>query len=314
MAEEHRVKEEKFFKPKILVSACFEKAVRYNGGLIFDAIVERLKPWIEPVYFCPEVATGLGVPRPVLIIKKEDKKEKLIQPSTGKDYTKEMYQTLKKELEAFSEIDGALLKSKSPSCGVRSAKVYQNEKVIGKTDGFLVKFLIERSPTLPIEDESRLKDRTIYYCFLTAIFSRAEWRLASANFEMRDLIEFHTRYKYLLKTFNEEKTKQLGKILADPVLSLREKKELYERIFGEILTCKPSRKKHVNTLYHLLGFFKKKISQREKKHVIKLIEEFRRGRLDLKVPLELIRSLSLRFEEKYVLDQKYLDPFPEELL
>lgn len=314
MAEEYRVKEEKFFKPKILVSACFEKAVRYNGGLIFDAIVERLKPWIEPVYFCPEVATRLGVPRPILIIKKEDKKEKLIQPSTGKDYTEEMYQTLKKELEELPEIDGALLKSKSPSCGVRSAKVYQNEKVVGKTDGFFVKTLYQKFPNLPVEDEGRLKDKTIYYSFLTAIFSRAEWRSTNTYFEMKDLINFHSRYKYLLKTFNEEKTKLLGKILADPNFSFDEKKNLYEKIFKEILSFKPSRKKHTNTLYHLLGFFKNKITPREKNHLIKLIEEFRKGKLELRVPLELIRSLALRFEEKYVLNQKYLNPFPEDLL
>lgn len=310
MIEKKRI----YAKPRVLVSACFKEAVRYNGGFIYDRTVEKLKPWIDPVFFCLEVAAGLGIPRPVVIIKKEGKEERLFQPETGKDLTVEIRETLLREIEKFSELDGALLKSKSPSCGVKSSKMYQNERVIGKTDGFLVKFLMERFPTLPIEDEGRLKDKTIYYCFLTAIFSRAEWRLVSANLERRDLIEFHTKYKYLLKTFNEEKTKQLGKILADPVLSLKEKRELYERIFEEILTCKPSRKKHVNTLYHLLGFFKKKISQREKKHIIKLIEDFRRGRLELKVPLELIRSLALRFEEKYVLDQRYLDPFPEELL
>lgn len=310
-----RIEEEKIHtKPKILVSACFEEPVRYNGGFISDRTVEKLKPWIDPLYFCPEVAAGLGIPRPVLIIKKEGKEERLFQPETGRDLTSEIRETLLREIERFSNLDGALLKSKSPSCGVKSTKLYQNERVIGKTDGFLVKFLTERFPNLPIEDEGRLKDKTIYYCFLTAIFSRAEWRSASPNFEMKDLIDFHTRYKYLLKTFNEEKTKQLGRLLASSNLSFEEKKILYERIFAEILICKPSRRKHVNTLYHLLGFFKKRISPREKNHVIKLIEEFRRGRLDLKVPLELIRSLALRFEEKYVLDQRYLNPFPEELL
>ncbi|PMP98025.1 MAG: DUF1722 domain-containing protein, partial [Thermodesulfobacterium geofontis] len=165
-----------FPKPKIVISKCFFEPVRYDGGIISEPFVENLKKYIESVTFCPEIALGLKVPRPRILIVKIKESERLIQPETGKDLTEDMLKVCQKALAEFKEIDGFLLKAKSPSCGVKSTKLYQNEKIIGKTSGFFARLASETYPYLPLEDEGRLKDFKIRDHFLIRIFAFAEWR------------------------------------------------------------------------------------------------------------------------------------------
>lgn len=301
------------YKPRLLLSSCFAEATRYDGGRIQDATVERLKPWIEPIYFCPEVSLGLGIPRPRIIIKRVGSERRLIQPDTGRDLTKEMKRLLEDFLSNLPEIDGALLKSKSPSCGVNSAKEYKNQNMVRKADGFLAEALRNRDPYLPLEDEGRLRDKSIYYQFLTRIFALAEFRERMKEESPFALIEFHTDFKYILKTYHEKFLIDLGRLVASNHLSLSEKLSLYGKLFRRALANKPSRARHANTLYHLAGYFTRKMNPKEKNHILQLIERYRQGRLELRTLLELLKSLALRFEESYILRQRYLNPFPEEL-
>jgi uncharacterized protein YbbK (DUF523 family) len=78
----------------------------------------------------------LGVPRPRIIIKQNNEQKVLIQPDTGKDLTEIMNGYVSKVLRHLKDVDGFVLKAKSPSCDVSSTKLYKNDAVIGKTDGF----------------------------------------------------------------------------------------------------------------------------------------------------------------------------------
>ncbi|MCS7200211.1 MAG: DUF523 and DUF1722 domain-containing protein [Caldimicrobium sp.] len=295
------------------MSECFERAVRYDGGIIRDTLVEKLKAWVDPLYFCPEVSMGLGVPRPRITIVLQEKKRRLIQPDTKEDLTEKIEVTIGTFLDSVEEIDGALLKSKSPSCGVGSAKEFKEESYVSKGDGFFAKALKERFPLLPIEDEGRLRDRGIYYHFLTSIFTLAEFREVKRENNITKLIEFHTKYKFLLKTCHETTFKELGRLVAQGDLPVKEKLELYQQRLYLCLSRRPTRARHANTLYHLAGYFTKRMNFRERNHLINLIERYRHGRVDLRTILELLKALALRFEEFYVLEQKYLEPFPGEL-
>lgn len=128
-------------KPKILFSRCFFEPVRYNGGLVVDEFVEKLKKYVDCVYLCPEVEIGLGVPRAPVIIKQNNNEKRLIQQETGLDLTDKMISYVENVIKQLNKIDGAVLKAKSPSCGVSSTKLYRNGVVIGKTDGFLAESL-----------------------------------------------------------------------------------------------------------------------------------------------------------------------------
>ncbi len=303
-----------FPKPKIVISKCFFEPVRYDGGIISEPFVENLKKYIESVTFCPEIALGLKVPRPRILIVKIKESERLIQPETGKDLTEDMLKVCQKALAEFKEIDGFLLKAKSPSCGVKSTKLYQNEKIIGKTSGFFARLASETYPYLPLEDEGRLKDFKIRDHFLIRIFAFAEWREFLKDPSPSKLVNFHSRHKYLLMSYNQEFLKKLGQIVASSQYSFQEKLSLYEKYFYRAFQRKTTIRRHINTLQHIFGHISQKLTSKEKRHFFELLEKLKKGWIELSTLLELLKSWALRFEKEYFLFQSYLEPYPAELI
>ncbi len=301
-------------KPKIVISRCFFESVRYDGGITSDPFVEKLKKYIEPIIFCPEVTLGLGIPRPRILITKIKDTERLIQPETGRDLTEDMIKVCKEALAGFKEVDGFLLKAKSPSCGVRSAKLYQNEKVIGKTSGFFAKLAERTFPYLPLEDEGRLKDFKIRDHFLTRIFTFAELRKLLQDPSPSKLVRFHTRYKYLLMSYDQSALKKLGQIVASSNNAFQEKLLLYKEYFYKAFQRKTNVRRHINTLQHIFGYLSKGLTFKEKEHFFELLEKFQKGLIELTTLLELLKSWAIRFEKDYFLFQSYLEPYPRELL
>lgn len=300
-------------KPKVLFSRCFFEPVRYNGEIIRDDFVEKLKEFVDYIYLCPEVEISLGVPRPRLIIVQNNEEKRLIQFKTGIDLTDKMLDYIKKTIINLKDIDGAVLKSKSPSCGVSSTKLYKDRIIIGKTDGFFAESLKKEFPYLPIEDEGRLKNKDIRNHFLTRIFAYSEIKEIFKNLTSKGLVDFHTRYKYLLMTYSDKHLKKLGNIVADGKTNLKEKIIKYKEIFYDAFKKKPSRLKHINTLMHIFGHISKYLNKKEKEHFMKLLEKYRNKKIELNVLIELIKNFAYRFENEYLLMQKYLEPFPEEL-
>lgn len=101
---------------RYIVSACLVgKNTKYSGGNnLNEKIVEFLKGK-EYILVCPEVRGGLPIPR----FPSEIKKDKVIN-SIGKDVTFEFKLGTQKEIDRVKEFGAtkAILKSKSPSCGV----------------------------------------------------------------------------------------------------------------------------------------------------------------------------------------------------
>ncbi len=298
-----------FAKPRIVLSRCFLEPVRYDGGIIVDEFVERLKKYVEIVGLCPEVGIGLGVPRDRLIIVLKEKEKRLIQPDRGKDLTESILRFSKEAIERLPQVDGFLLKAKSPSCGVGSTKLYKDNRVIGRTYGFFAHEVKVSFPYLPVEDEKRLKDPDRRAHFLTRIFAYAELRSISEE----AFIDFHKRYRYLLLTYNQRMLKELEKLIAREDIPLEEKVKLYREMFYRSLLRRPASKRHLNTILHIVGQFSSRLDKREKGRLYRLIEKFEKGQIPLKPILEFIKSLAYRLEEDYVLIQRYIEPYPEEL-
>lgn len=128
---------------KILVSACFlGERVRYNGK-VQRLTSELLQKWREQgrlVSICPEVISGLSVPRPPAEI----------NPKTNKVITKE-YVDVTQEFNYGAQqalllcqqhnIEFALLKESSPSCGSNTIYdgSFSQKKIAG--EGITVKLL-----------------------------------------------------------------------------------------------------------------------------------------------------------------------------
>ena len=82
-------------------------------------------------------------------------------------------------LDSVGELDGAILKSRSPSCGVKDVKVYPANAggVPSRTDvGLFARALMDRWPELAVEDEVRLADSAIREHFVERVLMSASSR------------------------------------------------------------------------------------------------------------------------------------------
>lgn len=307
-------------KPRILVSECINLApVRYNGGIIKNEFAEKLYQFVDIIPVCPEVAIGLGVPRPRIILVKEDSKLTCYQPDTKRDLTNKINTFSSDFIKKLPEIDGALLKSKSPSCGVSKAAVYKDnegKKLIEKSKGIFARHLIEKHDNIPIEDEGRLLDNGIREHFLERIFALAHLRSLKENSsKMKDLVVFHSVYKYFLMSYNQKALLELGNIIANreknPFADVLNK---YINLFKQAIKRKSTKGNNVNVIYHIIGYLSDKITSSEKKHFEHLVELYKNDKIDKRVIVELLKHLSYRFDIDYIKNQTYLNPYPEELM
>lgn len=119
---------------KILISACLlGQPVRYDGKSkpIADVIwLQQLQQQNRLIVVCPEMAGGLQTPRPPA-----EKVGDQVITITGKNVTKEFNVGAEHALQLCktNNIQYALLKAKSPSCG--NKKIYNGEFSEQLTEG-----------------------------------------------------------------------------------------------------------------------------------------------------------------------------------
>lgn len=102
---------------KVLVSACLlGRNCKYNGGNNYDPKVVEFLRGKEIVEYCPEVEAGFGVPRVPMEIR-----EGVLTNRDGEVLDEAMRRTVRQAVAKFRTmgIDCAVLKSRSPTCGVR---------------------------------------------------------------------------------------------------------------------------------------------------------------------------------------------------
>ena len=305
-------------KPKLVVSACLGgEFVRYDGGTVKDPFVEKLLKYCQPILVCPEIAIGLGVPRGKVLIYWDGESPRLFQPSTGRDLTEPMLAFSESFLESLPQVDGFLLKGKSPSCGVSNStlsyKDPQGKVFSHRTKGIFAQKALEKFNDLPVEDEKRLKDKGIRKHFLVRLFALADLRESMEKMEsISQLMEFHRRNKYLLMLHSQAKLKEMGRLVANSKDLSQTLKE-YAKLFRLALKRSPSKGQYANTFTHIFGHLSKRLNQREKEHFFGLLEDFRKGLVDEGTIFELLKSWSFRFEETYLQSQSIFEPYPKEL-
>jgi uncharacterized protein YbgA (DUF1722 family)/uncharacterized protein YbbK (DUF523 family) len=306
-------------KPVVVVSQCLGfAAVRYNGALLHDDFVRMLAQHVRVVPVCPEVAIGLGVPRdPIRLVASGDS-VRLVQPSTGRDLTAPMREFAESFLDQAGEVDGFILKSRSPSCGLKDAKVHAqaaNSPVAGKSAGLFAQAVLRRFPGAAIEDEGRLTNARLRHHFLVRLFAAAELRAVRARGTMAALVGFHTRHKLQLMAYSQRGLRELGRLVANAE-SLPSATVLarYVERFGE-LTAQPARPASLrNALMHAFGYVSNRLTGRERQHFLMLLEDYRAARTPLSSLLDLMRSWIIRFEEPYLTGQSLFEPYPRALL
>lgn len=309
-----------FARPKLFVSSCLSfEACRWNGVMIDEPLIEALKPCADIVRACPEMAVGLGAPRHPVRLVGNDNSLKLLQPATGLDLSLEMKAFSKAFVAGLGALDGAILKFKSPSCGPSNVKVYRaidKPEASGKGSGLFAAELLSRFPELPAEDEGRLKNFVVRESFLTRVFLGAKLRETAAEGRASGLVEFHSRCKYLLMACSQSGLRKLGRIVASggKGSSAGELFAEYSSEFAKALAKPFKPGSALNALQHMAGYFSAKLSQAERAFFQDLLEEYLRGSLPLSAPVGVLKSWAIRFDEKYILEQYLLRPYPEALV
>jgi uncharacterized protein YbbK (DUF523 family) len=161
-------------RPLVVISRCIDfDSCRYNGAVIRASLREKLEPLVDLRPICPELEIGLGVPRDPVNMVRVDDGVRMVQPSTRRDLTAAMRSFSDRFLDSLEAVDGFILKSRSPSCGVRDARIADS----GPGPGLFAARVLERFPHAAIEDEVRLADEVVRRQFLDRVFALAAERL-----------------------------------------------------------------------------------------------------------------------------------------
>jgi uncharacterized protein YbgA (DUF1722 family)/uncharacterized protein YbbK (DUF523 family) len=321
---------EDYPRPRLVVSRCLELAAcRYNGATIRAPLVRRLEPYVELVPICPEVEVGLGVPRdPVRLVSPGDppggggalarRELRMVQPKSGRDLTAAMNSFSDDFLSRVEPVEGFLLKSRSPSCGIKDTKVYTDAEEpmpLGKDAGLFARAVLDRFGDRAVEDEGRLTNFRLRHHFLTKLFTLARIRTLEDGGRMRDLVELHTRHKLLLMAYHQTCMRRMGRLVgSSDGLPFPELLAAYRRELGTALARPARTPSHINVLMHGFGYFKNRLSPAEKEHFLDLLEELRANRLPLFALLHALRGWIARFDEGYLRQQLYFEPYPRELI
>jgi uncharacterized protein YbbK (DUF523 family) len=157
-------------KIKIGISSCLlGNNVRYDGGHKLDVYLrDILGQIVEWVPVCPEVEAGLSVPREPMQLYGDPSAPRLITIGTRTDRTDDLMRLIEKKLPQLEQgIQGFVFKARSPSCAVRDAPRYSPaEEIVDVRAGLFAEAVIRRFPSMPVEDEERLRDPDIRDAFI----------------------------------------------------------------------------------------------------------------------------------------------------
>jgi len=307
-----------FSKPRVVLSKCIEfENCRHDGGIISSDLVKKLRAHVQFITVCPEVEIGLGTPRKPLRLVVIDGKVKLLQPATNLDLTEKMQRFSDSFLDSLPEVDGFLLKSRSPTSGSRDVRIYSGVNagaaVVAKGSGLFGVAVRQRFPCLAVEDEGRVRNPRIKEHFLTKLFTLAAFRTVKEASSHKELVEFHSRNKLLLKAYNQKEAKILGRIAAEQNKSIGRMVEDYQQHLCYALKRPPRCGSNVNVMMHAIGFFSDKLSKEEKGFFLDSLQKYRDGLLPLSVNTSILRLWLEKYKEDYLLKQSFFEPYPADL-
>ncbi|ABR54289.1 Protein of unknown function DUF1722 [Methanococcus vannielii SB] len=305
-----------FKKPNIIISRCIEHDnCRYDGHKISSDFVKNTKKYFNYITVCPEVEIGLPIPRNSLKIAFKNNNYEFVQNNTYNNYTEKIRIFSSNFLESITNVDGFILKNKSPSCGVKGVKIYlENGNPINqKTEGFFAKEVLKRFPNIPIEDEARLRNKRIKDHFLTKVYTLLDFKDTKYSKSIKELIEFHTKNKLLFMAYNQKQKDILGNIVGNYSKNFDNLIKYYELNLNLLLSRPPLTESNINVLMHIFGYVSRKLSKEEKELFIESLERYRNELECINIPIILLKSWIIRFDVDYLKKQTYFEPFPMEL-
>lgn len=294
-------------KPKIIISKCLNsEKCRYDGQGFDDKVIRSIREYIDIETVCPEVEIGLATPRDPIRIEKHENDLKLIQHNSNIDYSNQMYEFAEEFIKKIDDLDGFILKSKSPSCGIKDVKIYpkgQKCSISKNGNGFFAQKLIEQDFKIPIENEGRLKNYLLREEFLTKIFTLN--RLKDCN----DIKKFHENNKMLLKSYDSNSIKVLENLINN-----EKTHHLYIDKVKEILNNKRSKINKANIIKDVFNRYKNKLNKEELSYNDELVNLYINEKIPFSSLIVAIKIYALRFNDNEIIKQTFFNPYPQKLV
>jgi uncharacterized protein YbbK (DUF523 family)/uncharacterized protein YbgA (DUF1722 family) len=294
------------------ISACLlGQHVRYDGGdkrapLLADVVSGRID-WV-PV--CPEVELGLGTPRPPMVLRRAAGGPRLWTPSTGVDHSRAMRRFATDRVAALATegIAGYVLKSKSPSCGLRSVGVEDaSGERVATGSGLFAAALCHRLPLMPLAEEHELEEPAALAQFLRRAFFYRRWRNRNTP-----LAEFHRRHRALLLASGAAATRRLDRNLSAAPAETPEAAAHYVHQALRILRHVPSRRCHARNLGWVVGHLVSHVGDRERRCNVESYRAYARGEVAWAEVAVVLRRSAQHVGQEAVLESFYLFPEPAE--
>ena len=302
------------------ISSCLlGQKVRFDGNHKQDSYLsETLGMYFEWVPVCPEVAIGLGVPRPpIRLVGSPESPRAIGVKDDSLDVTDKLATYGRRQARQLVDLSGYVFKSNSPSCGIERVKIYQRTGIPAKNGrGIYAEAFLAVRPWLPAEEEGRLSDPRLRENFIERVFAYRRWQdLVASGLTASRLVDFHTRHKLALMAHDVESYRALGRLVA--LAGSRTPNELGHDYISRFMTAMkrlatPAR--HANVMMHLMGYLKKELDAIDKAELLEPIHAYRQGVLPLASPLTLLRHHFRRYPDPYIARQTYLHPDPREWL
>lgn len=300
---------------KIGISQCLlGSEVRYDGGHKRNSfVVDLLSGVFSWVPICPEVESGMGVPREPVALQASDSGTKMVGTDSGADHTESMNLYSIKKVEDLAEVQlrGYILKSGSPSCG-------KLVPVEGSEDqpGLFAKALAEKFPALPTVEETELEDAAARQNFVERVFAYdRQQKFFLSQRSVGQLVMSHAQTKLQLDAHRPGLHEEVAETLKEAKdLSYEELGARYLAAMMDALKTPATPAGHFGVLKTIFEGVKKDVEPAVAKELARSLQDYRQGNVPLSVPLTLLRHYVRVQENPFFNQQTYLEPEPKELL
>lgn len=305
-------------KIRLGVSSCLlGQRVRYDGDHKRDVyITEMLARYFEFVPVCPEVAIGLGVPRPPIRLVGTVAKPRAVgvdDPSL--DVTAALATFGRRQGRSLRGISGYIFKSRSPSCGLLRVEVFTRGGGSRRGTGVYAAALRAARPLLPVVEEEQLRAPALRDNFLERVFAYQRWqRLHASGISPARLVAFHAAHALSLMAHGSVRCAALERLAARADRrSARSVAARYFECFMEALAHPATRHTHSGALRRAVGYLAPRLDARDRAELRRAIAAYRTGAVSILVPVTLLRRHLRRHPDPRLTGQYYLYPDPREL-
>lgn len=308
-------------KIKVGVSACLlGQTVRYDGGHKHAQwLTDAFSEWFDFQPICPEVEVGLGVPRePINLVQVENKIRVRTVNNPNLDHTLKLHQLADHyapELESFC---GYIFMQKSPSCGLHKVKVFSEsgEHQVGVAAGVFSNQVIKNHSSLPVEEAARLVEKEVRAHFLTRVFANYHWqKRVLLKPSMKHLGDFHRRHWLLFKAHSPLLLQQMDRLLADSSkINITLKLKSYAALFKDCLALQPQPTDEKKVMFHVVNELKDELQTHQLLQLDAMIDQYHNQLLNKSKVIEALLECIKVSTKESLLQQKYFEPFPSELL